>query len=504
MGLAAAAWRLNVEMMRYAAILALLTLVAIPAGAQQLLGRVFLPDSSTPAAGAVLEAALDGDSSVRVRTLSSGTGDFLLVLPRPGTYALTGLRIGYAPTDLGRLTLGANERRTARFTLGNAPVRLQVVRVDARAQCGREVQGGSTVASLLTQVRTALGAATLTSTDGRAEAEWRSYRLIVDHRNVPLAGPWDSVRTGATQRPFASVSVFQLSNEGFVRFVDDGAEYRAPDAEVLLSEWFVSTHCFAVVEDDARPELIGLRFTPATVRRNLIDIRGTLWLTREGTALQMMDFGYVGLPRYLEVANPGGSLAFARLSDGAWIVRAWELRMPRAVRSFLIARASEGEREVPQVVASTEYIGAQVAAVRRGDATLFSGSVESLAQRFPAIGTPSARPSCPAALAYDRDTQGLVYGEIRTAHGSLPRSTRAEISWMAPPHPSLPQSERRQIRLLDAPDGFFMLCGMPFGSGISVKALAPGYVQGEESLRLGTRTPTARLQFVLEPAPTVP
>ena len=102
-------------------------------------------------------------------------------------------------------------------------------------------------------------------------------------------------------------------------------------------------------------------------------------------------------------------------------------------------------------------------------------------------------------MAYDADTRGLVFGLITTTRGSLPRSTRAEISWMAPPNRNLPQSERRQIRLLDAPDGFFMLCGMPFGSGISVKATAPGYLQENAAVRLSTRQATARLPIVIAP-----
>lgn len=49
-----------------------------------------------------------------------------------------------------------------------------------------------------------------------------------------------------------------------------------------------------------------------------------------------------------------------------------------------------------------------------------------------------------------------------------------------------------------------MLCGLPFGSGISIKAIAPTHPQGEEPVRLSTGTPTARFRFVLEPAPTAP
>jgi hypothetical protein len=483
-------------------VIAILLLVATRLSAQQQRGRVLLADSTTPAAGAVIEAVLESDATVRARALASRDGNYQLRLPRAGNYKLSGLRIGYVPTEFGVVSFADGENKTQQLILTNTAVRLAVVRVDARTQCGRDIAGGSTVASLLTQVRTALGAATLVSTDGGAQAEWRTHRLIVDHRRVPLAGPWDSVRTGATQRPFTSVGVLQLSNEGFVRLLDDGVEYRAPDAEILLSEWFLGTHCYAVVEDRDQPELIGLRFTPARLRSQVTDISGTLWLTRAGTKLERIDFGYVGLPRYLDVANPGGSMRFAQLSDGSWIVQAWELRMPRPVQRFLIGGPDISSSEVPMVVASTEHVGGQVARVRRDTTTLFSTDVEPLVKRFPALATPEVMPSCPSALAYDADTRGLVFGLISTSRGSLPRATRAEIAWRAPPNRNLPQSERLQIRLLDAPDGFFMLCGLPFGSGISVKATAPGYEQGDASTRLSTRQPTARMPIVLAPDTT--
>jgi hypothetical protein len=482
-----------------------LVLTALPLSAQQLRGRVVLADSVTPGAGVVIEAVLASDALVRARALASGNGSYVLQLPRPGEYRLTGLRIGYVPTEFGVISLAAGETRTQQLVMANTMVQLTVIRVDARAQCGRDIAGGSTVASLLTQVRAALGAATLVSTDGRPEAQWRTHRLIVDHRRVPLAGPWDSTRTGATQRPFASVSVMQLSNEGFVRFMEDGsAYYRAPDADVLLSEWFVSTHCFAVVEDREHPELIGLRFTPARVRAEITDIRGTLWLTREGTKLESLEFGYVGLPRYLDIANPGGSLRFAQLPDGSWIVRAWELRMPRAVRAFTIARPNFNESETPMVVASVEHVGGQVAKVQRGAAVLYEGSLEPLAAQFPALATPRAAPSCPAALAYDANTRGLVYGQISSRTGTLPANTRAEITWRAAPNEGLSESQRKQFRVLDAPDGFFMMCGLPFGSSVTVQAMAPGFVTGEAETRLGDRQRSARLSIVLEPAPTPP
>lgn len=476
-------------------------LISRPLSAQVLRGNATLAGTERPAAGVVIEAVLESDVTVRMRTLVGSSGRYVLQLPRAGTYRLQGLRIGYVPTPFGSITMAAGETQTRDLVLATTAVQLTVVRVDTRAVCGRNVPGGSTVAALLSQVRTALDASTLVSTDGRAQAEVKTYRLIVDHRRVPLAGPWDSVRTGATQRPFASASPMVLSNEGFVRVSDDAVVFRAPDADVLLSEWFLSTHCYAVEEDRDRPDLIGLRFTPARVRSNVTDIRGTLWLTREGTKLQWLEFGYVGLPRYLAATNPGGTLSFAQLSDGSWIVRSWELRMPRPVRAFALA-GQEGE--VPMIVASTEFRGGHVSKVQRDSVVLFEAEEEALAARFPALADSTARASCPSTIARDAATRGLVYGFISARSGSLPNNTRAEISWRAPPHPTLSENDRKQFRVLDAPDGFFMLCGLPYGSTITVQALAPGLTANPIDVRLGDRQPSARMTILLEPEPTRP
>jgi hypothetical protein len=104
--------------------------------------------------------------------------------------------------------------------------------------------------------------------------------------------------------------------------------YYAPDAEVLLSDSFLATHCFEVRlgRGDATG-LVGLAFTPARGRR-LVDVSGVLWLDRATAELRALEFEYENLPSDLRAGPAEGRVEFLRIPSGPWIVRDWVIRMP--------------------------------------------------------------------------------------------------------------------------------------------------------------------------------
>ena len=108
---------------------------------------------------------------------------------------------------------------------------------------------------------------------------------------------------------------------------DDGSIYYAPDADVLLSDAFLDTHCMSLVEGEDEAEgLVGLSFEP-TQDRGVTDISGVLWLDPADAELQWLDYQY----EFLDVPNSerlGGKIRFSGLPDGTWIVRQWYIRMP--------------------------------------------------------------------------------------------------------------------------------------------------------------------------------
>src|SRR5262249_53043076 len=118
---------------------------------------------------------------------------------------------------------------------------------------------------------------------------------------------------------------------GYVVSDTSGTTYYAPDAEVLLSDFFAAAHCFHLVEPPRSAgvsSLIGVAFQPLRDRPVLHDIDGTLWLDRTSAELRTLEFRYTGLPDYVAPANPGGKVEFLRLSDGGWLVSRWSVRMP--------------------------------------------------------------------------------------------------------------------------------------------------------------------------------
>ena len=123
-----------------------------------------------------------------------------------------------------------------------------------------------------------------------------------------------------------------LVAEGFVRQIDSGAfEYFAPDAEVLLSNAFLNTHCLKLTDDEESPSLIGLAFEPAEVS-DTPDIEGTLWVDRNTGYLKFLEFGYTWVPFDKGRDGAGGRVEFDVLPGGAWIVRRWWIRMPTIER----------------------------------------------------------------------------------------------------------------------------------------------------------------------------
>ena len=154
--------------------------------------------------------------------------------------------------------------------------------------------------------------------------------------------------------PFRSLDVENLLENGFVRPDGEGSIYYGPDADVLLSDAFLDTHCMSLAEGEDEAEgLLGLSFEP-TENRGVPDISGVLWLDPVNAELQWLDYRY----EFLDVPNSerlGGRIRFHGLPNGTWIVREWYIRMPllqatvdqrrfgqRRVRPRLVGLREEG------------------------------------------------------------------------------------------------------------------------------------------------------------------
>lgn len=296
------------------------------------------------AAGAVV--ILEGtaaDSSLHARSvLADASGAYQVLAWGPGSYRLSIRRIGRIPFLSEQLELGAGQVRTIDVEMDPIPVHglrvaiLSTVRVKYATPCRASDGNGSRIATLWDDARTALMATEISERDRLV-----SRRLVRFIREIDV--PSMSVMSerlnafdanDVNQPQFRSLSGDSLSLLGYWRVRKGNIiEFHGLDASALLSEAFVRDHCFSLVEGaEYRPGHIGLDFEPVPVRarRNSPpEVRGTIWLDEESSALQAVEFKWTKLDG--DVQQMGGEVQFARVEAGPWFVSAWRLRMPREV-----------------------------------------------------------------------------------------------------------------------------------------------------------------------------
>lgn len=437
-----------------------LALASPSAHAQDLRGILLLPDSTTPASSAIVEAVLVADPAIRIRAMSGARGDFALHLGQPGPWRVTVMRIGFLPMPLGEHTVAAGEVRRERVVLTTGAVRLAQLNVERAALCGRTDDSGELVATLLSQARTALASTMLSTGDGRATSEWQAFSIHTDRLGTPITPMRVERFEGQTDRPFGTVPPDVLATEGYFRDRDDDLHFLAPDAAVLLSERFVDSHCYSLAaKHDEIDSWIGVSFVPAAVRRNITDVKGTLWLDRETSELRRLDFGYVNLPDRLARANPRGRVDFARLPTGVHVVRRWELRMPRVGG---VAQASGYATPSPMVeqVNLMHIEGGLVSSVRHGTSKLLTDTSHP-ADHLPDLTERTRRaPQCADAPRPLPATSGIVYGTLTDSAGRPVRDATVRIHWG--------QESDWEERVAYAGDGVYVICNVALNTVLRI------------------------------------
>ena len=314
--------------MRFPALL-LVAALAVPGAPAAQTVRGQLTDSVTraPLPGAFL-TLVDEHGVERARTITNGSGEYLLTAPAPGVYRLRSKRIGFRPYVSPALTLTAGGTSSYNAVIDPIPVALSQVVVQGERQC--DVESGASVAAVWEEVHEALAAVSWTSRD---PGYWYAIARF-ERETTPggrARGPDSTWRDDGYRRvPIKSVPPDQLEREGFVVVDSAGWTYHGPDADELISDPFLRTHCFETKSGRGETEgLIGLAFSAAR-GRTLPDITGTLWIDRTTAMLHHLDFSYTRLPEGFVAPRAGGRIEFLRVPSGAWIVRDWVIRMPQA------------------------------------------------------------------------------------------------------------------------------------------------------------------------------
>ena len=349
--------------------------VVHPLPGQSIRGRIFLSDSTTPAVGIVI-SAIDASGATTARVLNTASGDYLLRLAAPGRYELRALRIGFRPTVVSGVDVGAGMVRVQNIVLGKLPVKIAGVVVRADADCSLAGRDASTFVQLWEQARGALAATHLSEQSAALDVHVVRVGGHIDpaygfRTTDSLHAEVDSLhaRESVADRVFATTPAETLAVAGYVRREPDGSTvYDVPSAESFLSDEFVARHCFSVAKPPhEHPEWIGIGFTPRKARDSVADIRGVLWLDRASVELRRLEFQYTNLtPVDFELCDPdptlpvkadaslpfpppkplpvpycthfkdntsnklglGGDADFVRLASGEWLIVRWTIRTP--------------------------------------------------------------------------------------------------------------------------------------------------------------------------------
>ncbi len=334
--------------------------------AQIVRGQVVDSLAGTPV-GRGFVVLLDGTGTEVARTLTGADGEFSLLAPRVGRYTLRSEVIAYRAAVSHAFDLSIRTPTEITLRILRVPVRLSSFEVVGDEQCVPPDESVD-IAPVWEEARKALSAAAWTA--NRTEFQHLLHRYQrVDSRHERLRQEKIWLLEGKATQPFASVRPDQLVARGYIVQVGDRRRYHGPDANVLLHEGFQNTHCFwAERGDDSFEGLLGLSFRPVR-GRGVADIEGTLWLEPETAELRQIEYRYTDLPFDFEDDQIGGSIHFARLTSGAWILSKWEIRTP--VVEYVRRMTSSNTIGTRQSLAGLQKIGGAVIEALGSD-----GSVE--------------------------------------------------------------------------------------------------------------------------------
>jgi hypothetical protein len=326
--------------------------------------RLTLRDSvdRTPVSGALVSIR-DSVSGRQIDVVSGGTGELSLRLPLAGWWSVLVRQIGLTPRRVAPTRIAEGEAVSLELLLERKAFQLATQRVVRDSMyCGERPNGPDRTAAVWGQVSLALESVLA----ARNDSSWGDsvYAEVVES-DVDLKGRTQRARmlsrSRGQLRPFAALSPDQLDSSGYARESRSGdREYFAPDERVLLSDTFVSTHCFGVPKSDSTSAFAELIFKPMP-GRSRIDITGTAYVDVESGELTRIAYRYVPDGRIVpnDAKRAGGEVTLQRLDGGIWIVAEWTLRMPlfsRYSNFRILAPVLVGYRELR---GSTKFRNAQ-------------------------------------------------------------------------------------------------------------------------------------------------
>lgn len=305
---------------------AALLLVATPLAAQTVAGR--LSDRTEAPVAEAIVSLVDSAGQEVTRAATSSSGRFRLSARAPGAYRVRAFRIGHGAWTSEPIALAAGQVHTLDAVLPDLAVELPELIAVAPGAC-QAADTGSAAAILLEEARKALALAREANRRGLSFAV-TTFDMVLDP-DLRVLEEHESRSPSYRDLPIVSTTVDTLRRFGFVRPVPaydpNGPVYYGPDERVLLSDWFLTSHCFTVSATD--DSIVAVDFAPAE-RRGLADIAGTMRFDTDSLVLRSLRFTYVRLPRWVPEGVAGGAVEFERMAGVGLVATQWWLRAPIA------------------------------------------------------------------------------------------------------------------------------------------------------------------------------
>lgn len=328
---------------------------ALPAAAQLIRGRVIDAGTRNAIVGAYV-VLVDEAGERHNGVLTNDIGIYTLRVQQPGRFLVRAEMIGRQSIDSDYMDLGVADTLSIDLTLPLAPIALEEIDVSAAKKCEVRPGSGGETHTVWEEARKALAleAATRAGNAYRFNIERFERELDNQKRVVSERSRFISRYTGD---PFTSKPAGHLADLGYHEERPDGHFLYSPNAEILLSDPFLDTHCMFLRRDGEKPGQIALAFEPVSGRR-VTDIRGALWLDEATAELRSLEFRYTGIPGSMPRGDYGGEATFQRLPSGAWIVRNWGIRSPivQLVQSNLRGQQIRNEEQTGYYVEGAEVL----------------------------------------------------------------------------------------------------------------------------------------------------
>lgn len=329
-------------------------------GAQTVRGAIVARGTREPVNGGIV-ALLDSAGRALAATMADDSGRYVLKAPSGGAYRVRVERVGFRSFLSDAITVADGETRELTLEVTSEATQLNAMRITADQRCLVRPQDGLAAAELWNEARKALYATRFTQTQRQVGIHVRRFERELDPGTLAVRSQTAREVSGDTDTPFFAVETSVLQRLGFSRREPDGSwTYFAPDAEVLLSEFFLDTHCLMVMPP-VRGGQLGLIFEPVS-SRTVPEVKGVLWFDPRTFALRSMQYQYVNLALGREIPTDklGGRMVFSALPNGRWMVERWSIRMPQIAEERLHNAVTGMPEGVRRVLTSIKEGGGEV------------------------------------------------------------------------------------------------------------------------------------------------